>query len=257
MGSINSTIMNNTKINWTQYTWNPITGCDWVSDACDHCYARSMAKRLQGANNPLYKNGFKVTLHYDKLYDPREIKNKEGSMVFVCSMSDLFHKDVPFDFIDKVFSTIIGTPKLTYQILTKRTDRMAEYFSTRPVPENAWIGTTVENKAALNRVEILKKIDASVRWLSCEPLLEDLTPAIDLVGIDWVVVGGESGQQSRAMKEDWVWNLKQAATNSGTAFFFKQWGSIGQDGVRRSKKDNGNLLKGKSYMDYPRPRKLN
>lgn len=244
-----SNFMNDSKIAYTEGSWNPITGCTKCSAACAHCYAERMAIRLHAMGNPSYVNGFKVTTHPNLLDDPK--KYKKGKRIFVCTMADLFHEDVPDDFIDKVMDTIRATPQHTYQILTKRSNRMAEYFSTREIPDNVWLGVTVENKASLYRIEDLKKCAAQKKWLSCEPLLEDLTPDIDLTGINWVVCGGETGPGCRRMMENWAWNLKLASDNAGAAFFFKQWGDIGPDGVRRGSKNNGCLLKGKEYKNYP------
>lgn len=209
-----------------------------------------MAKRLQGMGIDSYKNGFKLTLHADKLDEPKKIK--KPSMFFVCSMADLFHKDVPFEFIEKVMDTIEACPQHTFQLLTKRAQRMFEFFSQRrPVPQNAWVGVTVENKDVLERIDILGQTPChSVRFLSCEPLLSDLGD-IDLKDIDWVIVGGESGPHARPMEKEWVLNIKKQCEKQSVAFFFKQWGTYGEDGVRRDKKFNGSLLDGELYQAYP------
>ena len=165
-------------------------------------------------------------------------------------MSDLFHEKVPFEFIDKVMATIRQTPQHRYQILTKRAERMAEYFETRAVPENVWVGVTVEAESSKQRIDCLRQIPASVHFLSCEPLLESLGQ-IDLKGIEWVIVGGESGPQARPMKEEWVLDIMQQCERQGAAFFFKQWGTWGRDGVKRNKHANGKLLNGRVRQEMP------
>lgn len=230
-------------------SWNPVTGCTWCSPACDNCYAKRMAYRLKAMGNPSYADGFDVTLHPTLLNQPKGRKKKQ--MIFVCSMSDLFHEQVPSIYIDKVMDTIRATPQHTYQIHTKRTVRLLNYFATRPIPENVWLGATVENKSTKYRIDDLLQCGNGIKWISCEPLLEDLTPEIDLHGIDWVVCGGETGPGCRRMMEDWAWNLKLSSDTAGAAFFFKQWGDIGPDGIRRGSRKNGCLLKGKEYHNYP------
>lgn len=239
------------KIEWTDITWNPVSGCTKISEGCKNCYAEIMARRLK-AKGGRYKNGFEVTLHEDVLNDPIFWKNQ--SMVFVCSMGDLFHVDVPFSFIDKVMETIKAAFWHQFQILTKRPERMAEYFADRVIPRNVWLGVTVENQAVKGRIDCLRSLDASVLFLSCEPLLEDLGE-LDLTGIDWVIVGGESGSKARPMKEDWVLSIKEQAEKQGAAFFFKQWGTWGSDGVKRNKKANGKLLQGQIHQEMPTPRR--
>ena len=196
-----------------------------------------------------YKNGFQVTLHEDCLDEP--VKWRKPRTIFVCSMSDLFHKDVPFEFIDKVLKVIERTPQHRYQILTKRADRMAEFFSTRTVPANVWLGVTVDVKTSKPRIDALRSIKgAPIRFLSCEPLLEDLGE-LDLIGIDWIIVGGESGRQARPMKEEWALNIKCQVDDAGKAFFFKQWGTWGSDGVKRDKHKNGKKLNGEICQKMP------
>lgn len=240
--------MRTTKIEWTERTWNPVTGCTKISAGCAHCYAEVMARRLYAMGNKKYKNGFKPTIHPEALREP--LAWKQSSNIFVCSMSDLFHMDVPFDFIDQVFAIIRCTPQHHYQILTKRADRMADYFSTRAVPKNAWVGVTVEVQDAKKRIDYLKGLDATVKFLSCEPLLEDLGD-IDLTGIDWIIVGGESGVQGRPMKEEWVLNIKKQADANHIPFFFKQWGTWSKDGKRGNKKSNGRVLQGQIVQNMP------
>lgn len=238
------------KIEWTEQTWNPVTGCTKVSPGCKHCYAEVMAKRLQAMGTPGYEEGFsKVSLMEDRLDQP--LMRKKATMYFVNSMSDLFHERVPFSFIDKVMGTIDKTPQHVYQILTKRAGRMREYFETRSVPDNAWLGVSVEDKKyGRPRIAELQTIRAKTRFLSIEPLLEDLGQ-IRLRGIHWVIVGGESGQKARPMEKDWVIRLRDQCDAKGVDFFFKQWGSWGQDGIKRSKAANGRLLEGVTWDMIP------
>jgi protein gp37 len=240
--------MRTTKIEWTDKTWNPITGCTKLSAGCAHCYAENMARRLCAMGQSKYKNNFALTLHNEFLNEP--LAWQKPHTIFVCSMSDLFHEDVPFTFIDKVLETIHATPQHRYQLLTKRSSRMAEYFSTRSVPENVWLGTTVEAQATKTRIDTLRSIPAPIRFLSCEPLIEDLG-MLNLNNIDWVIVGGESGKSARPMKEEWVLNIEEHAKENGSAFFFKQWGTWGADGIKRNKHANGKLLKGEVRQTMP------
>ena len=242
--------MKKTKIAWTETTWNPITGCSKCSAGCQNCYAEKIARRLQAMGIEKYKNGFTVTLHENALDEPLSLKGQHT--IFVCSMSDLFHKDVPFSFIDKIMETIRLTPQHTYQLLTKRADRMAEYFLQHDVPKNAMLGVTCECQKAKGRIGSLRKIKTDcVKFLSCEPLVEDLGE-LDLQGIDWVIVGGESGNKARAMKKEWAQNIQSQCKVQGIPFFFKQWGTWGEDGIKRNKKANGCLLDGKIIQEYPR-----
>lgn len=237
------------KIEWTEHTWNPVTGCTKVSPGCKHCYAEQLAKRLKRMGAPGYENGFKLTLHPDRLGDPLE--RKKPTIWFVNSMSDLFHERVPFEFIDQVMDTIRQTPQHRYQILTKRPARMAEYFTQRKATTNAWLGTSVEDrKYGVPRIGTLRGIEAAVRFLSIEPLLEDLGP-LDLSGISWVIVGGESGSKARPMDPAWARSIRDQCKKAKVAFFFKQWGSHGPDGIRRLKRANGRLLDGKLHDQMP------
>lgn len=240
--------MKTTKIEWTDKTWNPITGCTKISAGCANCYAEIMSKRLQAMKQDKYKNGFILTMHNDVLDEP--IKWKKPHTIFVCSMSDLFHENVPFSFIDKVVETIKSTPQHNYQILTKRANRMAEYFSDKSIPNNAWLGVTVDIASSKSRIDFLRNLNAPIKFLSCEPLLEDLGD-MNLDGIDWVIVGGESGAKARPMKEEWVQSIKVQTEKQGSAFFFKQWGTWGSDGIKRNKKANGKLINGKVYQAMP------
>ena len=208
-----------------------------------------MARRLKAMGLEKYQNGFQLTLHPDTLEEP--VGWHKGHNIFVCSMSDLFHKDVPFEYIDRMMEVINRTPQHRYQILTKRAERMAEYFASHPVPANVWLGVTVECQATKQRIESLRSItSAPIRFLSCEPLLEDLGQ-LDLHNIDWVIVGGESGPKARPMKEEWALNIQQQTEAHGAAFFFKQWGTWGSDGIKRNKHANGKVLDGKVVQQMP------
>ena len=241
--------MRTTKIEWTDKTWNPITGCTRASCGCTHCYAEIMARRLRAMGLEKYHNGFDVTLHEDDLNEPR--RWKKGHNIFVCSMSDLFHESVPFEFIDQVLKTIRETPQHRYQLLTKRSERMAEYFVSRDVPANVWLGVTVECQATRSRIDELRNVPATVRFISCEPLIEDLGE-LNLSGINWVIVGGESGPNARPMKKEWALNIRRQVKTEGIAFFFKQWGTWGSDGVKRNKHKNGKLLEGEVVQEMPK-----
>ena len=240
--------MSESKIEWTDKTWNPVTGCSKKSTGCQHCYAEVMSRRLKAMGQVKYANGFIVTLHEKCLKEPLSWRGSHN--IFVCSMSDIFHEEVPFDFIDKMFDVIKITPQHRYQILTKRAERMAEYFKTRSVPNNVWLGVTVEAQSSRFRIDYLRNLPASVKFLSCEPLVEDLGE-LDLTGIDWVIVGGESGPQARPMKEDWALNIRHQAEEQGARFFFKQWGTWGADGIKRNKHANGKLLNGEIIQEMP------
>lgn len=238
------------KIEWTEQTWNPVTGCTKVSPGCKYCYAEVMAKRLQAMGAPGYENGFaQITLMYERLDQP--LQRKKPTIYFVNSMSDMFHEDVPDSFIDLIFDTIRTTPQHAYQILTKRAERMHAYFQTRIVPDNAWLGVSVEDKRyGVPRISYLQAIKAKTRFLSVEPLLEDVG-RISLRGIHWVIVGGESGTKARPMEEAWALKLRDQCLRSGIDFFFKQWGSWGQDGVKRAKSANGRELQGEIWDMIP------
>lgn len=240
--------MKTTKIEWTDRTWNPVTGCDKISAGCANCYAETLALRLKAMGVAKYAKGFSLTLHEETLFEP--FKWKKPHTIFVCSMSDLFHDDVPFEFIDKVMNTIAHTKHHRYQILTKRANRMAEYFAKSIIPDNVWLGVTVESAAVKSRINILRELPAPIRFLSCEPLLEDLG-TLDLGGINWVIVGGESGVRARPMKPEWVRSIQRQTKEQNIAFFFKQWGTWGSDGVKRNKKANGKALDGKIIQMMP------
>ncbi len=240
----------NSKIEWTEQTWNPVTGCTKISPGCKYCYAEVMAKRLKAMGAPGYENGFNtISLMHERLDQP--LHRKKPTIYFVNSMSDLFHEAVPYDFIDRIFDTIRATPQHAYQILTKRAERMSEYFQTRQVPDNAWLGVSVEDKKyGIPRIGYLQTIKAKTRFLSIEPLLEDLG-RFSLKGIHWVIVGGESGVKARPMEESWVLKLRDQCQRNEIDFFFKQWGSWGQDGVKRNKSANGRQLQGQVWDMIP------
>lgn len=241
--------MKKSKIEWTDETWNPTTGCSKVSAGCKYCYAEVMARRLKAMGTPGYENGFEFSLMPDRLNQP--LQKKKPTKYFVNSMSDLFHEEMPYPFLDKILDVIAQTPRHIYQILTKREDRMRDYFSTRSIPQNIWLGVTVENKkSGLPRINKLRDLNAAIKFLSVEPLLEDLG-TINLEGIDWVIVGGESGVKARPMKPEWALNVKKQCEEQNVSFFFKQWGTWGADGVKRSKKNNGRVLDGGEWNEYP------
>lgn len=248
--------MSKSKIQWTERTWNPVTGCTKVSEGCRHCYAETMAKRLQGMGQQRYANAFSLTIHPDALDEPKQVK--KPSMFFVCSMADLFHKDVPFEFVDKVMETIEACPRHTFQILTKRPERMVEYFIGRAkrlhrlfdLPDNVWVGVTVESEREIPRISVLRRLlthRKNIKFISCEPLLGDLG-MLNLAAIDLVIVGGESGPQARQMQKQWVLNIMRQCEEQCVNFFFKQWGTFGEDGVKRNKKANGCTIDGKTYQ---------
>lgn len=237
------------KIEWTEATWNPTSGCTKISAGCKHCYAESMARRLKAIGTVGYENGFRFNTVPSRLYEP--LKKKKPTIYFVNSMSDIFHEKMPLDYLDKIFSVIEQTPQHTYQLLTKRADNMFSYLSKREIPKNVWLGVTVENRFdGVPRIEMLRNLKAPVLFLSVEPLLEDLGE-IDLTNIDWVIVGGESGNQARPMDKSWVENIKTQCDANDVAFFFKQWGTWGADKVKRNKKVNGKELNGKVWQNYP------
>lgn len=237
------------KIEWTQQTWNPTVGCTKVSAGCKNCYAETMALRLKAMGVSSYENGFKLALRPERLAEP--LSRKKPTVYFVNSMSDVFHPRVPFSYIDRIFDTMRQTPQHTYQMLTKRAERMAEYFATRTPPENAWLGVSVENRRhGVPRIDFLRQVPAHIRFLSVEPLLEDIG-RIDLTGIHWVIVGGESGPNARPMKLEWLENVRRQCDRADVAFFFKQWGGWGLDGQRRSKKSNGRQLHGRTWDEMP------
>lgn len=237
------------RIEWTEQTWNPTVGCTKISPGCKHCYAETMAKRLNAMGTPGYENGFALTLLPERLNDP--LRRKKPTVYFVNSMSDLFHDRIPNSFIEQVFAVIEQTPHHTYQILTKRAARMARFFRTRAVPANAWLGVSVENREyGVPRIDYLRTVPARIRFLSVEPLLSDVGE-LDLRDIHWVIVGGESGPKARPMKMKWVESVRVQCQEQDVAFFFKQWGGWGADGKKRAKAANGRELNGRTWDEMP------
>jgi len=231
----------NTSIEWTESTWNPVTGCSKVSQGCKHCYAERMAKRLHAMGNPRYRNGFDVTLHYDLVELP--LKWKTPRKIFVNSMSDLLHRRVPFKFVDSVFKTMNIAKQHIFQVLTKRSGRLVKINSKLRWTDNIWMGVSVENENVAHRIDDLRKTDAYVKFLSLEPLLGSLKN-VSLEGIDWVIVGGESGPGARPMKEVWATEIRDNCNDLDIPFFFKQWGGF-------NKKKNGRELEGRMWDGYP------
>lgn len=239
------------RIEWTEMTWNPTVGCTKISPGCKNCYAETMAKRLQAMRMHGYENGFKLSLMPDRLDEP--LARTKPTIYFVNSMSDLFHEKVPFAYIRRVFDVMGRAGQHTFQVLTKRAERMAEFCDGVHIPANVWLGVSVENrKHGLPRIPVLQRIHGPVRFLSIEPLLEDLG-SFDMNGIRWVIVGGESGRRARPMKPAWVDGIKEQCDAAGVAFFFKQWGAWGADGEKRSKSANGRQYKGQVWDAMPQP----
>ncbi len=231
------------SIEWTEGTWNPVTGCTKVSPGCKHCYAERMATRLVGMGQPRYRNGFDLTLQPDLIRLP--LRWKQPRVIFVNSMSDLFHEEIPESFIADVFETMQLAHWHTFQILTKRADRLAGQADRLPWPINVWMGVSVESPRYLSRVDRLREVPAAVRFLSIEPLLARI-PSLNLRGIDWVIVGGESGPGARPMEADWVREIRDRCAESKVPFFFKQWG-----GVRKGRA--GRVLDGRTWDEMPKP----
>lgn len=231
-------------IEWTDATWNPVTGCEKISPGCKNCYAERMAFRLQAMGQPRYADGFEVTLHESSLREPSLWKRPRK--VFVNSMSDLFHDRVPADFIRRVFDVMAAHPQHVFQVLTKRSQRLKDLALQLPWPSNVWMGVSVESPRYYSRIEDLSDVPASVRFLSCEPLLSAL-PDLPLSGIHWVIVGGESGPRARAVEKNWVTDILDQCREHHVPFFFKQWG-----GTR--KKTTGRHLNGQTYDEYPAER---
>ncbi|MDX2064155.1 MAG: phage Gp37/Gp68 family protein [Fimbriimonadaceae bacterium] len=229
------------SIEWTEFTWNPVTGCTKVSQGCKNCYAERLSKRLVKMGAARYANGFRVTLHHDLVDLPRRWKRPRR--VFVNSMSDLFHPEVPAEFIHAVFRTMRDCPQHVFQVLTKRGDRLREVAAELEWSPNIWMGVSVENSAVLHRVDALRAVPAHVRFLSCEPLIGPLD-SLDLQGIHWVIVGGESGPGSRQMDVEWVQAIRSRCEQSSVPFFFKQWGGV-------QKHRTGRLLDGITHDGFP------
>jgi protein gp37 len=234
--------MAQTSIEWTELTWNPITGCTKISAGCKNCYAETMAKRLKAMGVEKYSNGFKLTLHEDVLKLPYTWKKQK--IVFVNSMSDLFHESVPIEFIKKVFTVMNENPQHTFQVLTKRANRLLEVHGELSWSHNIWMGVSVEDMKVVERIDLLRQTNARTKFLSCEPLIGPLCD-LDLQKIDWVIVGGESGMKARKMKAEWALDIMDQCSKSKVAFFFKQWGGT-------NKKKAGRKLNGKTYNDMPK-----
>jgi protein gp37 len=234
-----------TAIEWTDATWNPVTGCAKVSPGCDNCYAERFAERFRGVQGHPYEQGFDLRLWHDRLKKP--LMWKRSKLVFVNSMSDLFNKDVPPEFVSAVFDVMEEANWHTFQVLTKRSSRLRNFINDRffegVAPQHIWLGTSIENRAVLNRLEQLKQTRAMVRFLSIEPLLEGLGQ-IDLTDIHWVIVGGESGPNSREIKTEWVQEIRDQCIEANVPFFFKQWGGL-------RPKSGGNQLDGRTWVQYP------
>ncbi len=234
----------NSSIEWTDATWNPVTGCSKISPGCKHCYADRMANRLHAMGQPRYRNGFEITLQPDILTRP--LSWREPRQIFVNSMSDLFHDNIPIDYIQRVFDIMSQAHWHTFQVLTKRSERLTEISHNLKWPENVWMGVSVENSDYKFRISHLQQVPAAVRFLSIEPLLGPV-PRLPLQGIDWVIVGGESGPKSREMKVEWVRSIRDKCITYDIPFFFKQWG-----GTRKSK--TGRQLDGRTWQELPTPR---
>jgi protein gp37 len=215
--------MAQSSIEWTEMTWNPTTGCNKISAGCKYCYAEVMTRRLQAMGIDKYKDGFKVRVHEDALNIPYSWKGSK--VVFVNSMSDLFHPEVPLEFIQKVFGIMNNTPQHTYQVLTKRSERLKELHHLLNWTDNIWMGVSIEDERVKFRIDDLRNTNAKIKFLSCEPLIGPLEK-MNLKNIDWAIVGGESGRKARPMHEGWVWDIKQQCQEQEVAFFFKQWGGI-------------------------------
>ena len=235
--------MSASKIEWTEMTWNPVTGCTKISAGCQNCYAETMSRRLKAMGQEKYKNGFKLTLHPDTLTEP--YKWKKSKVVFVNSMSDLFHKDVPIKYVQKVFDVMNDNPQHLFQVLTKRAEKLYHYDHKDLLrwSHNIWMGVSVEDGSTVHRIDFLRRTKARVKFLSCEPLIGPL-PDLNLEKIDWVIVGGESGPFARPMQPDWVIDIMEQCKKADVQFFFKQWGGT-------NKKKTGRELQGKIYDEMP------
>ncbi len=233
--------MKDSRIEWTETTWNPTTGCTKISEGCKNCYAERMANRLHAMGSEKYRNVFQLTIHPEIIDEPKGWKTPRT--VFVNSMSDLFHEQIPLDFIRKVFKTMNDCPQHTFQVLTKRADILFQYNEMLKWSKNIWMGVTVENQKQVHRIDALRNTDAIVKFLSLEPLLTAIND-IELSGIDWVIVGGESGPGARPIRESWVLDIRQMCQEQNVPFFFKQWGGI-------NKKRSGRILEGKVWDEMP------
>ena len=234
-------------IEWTDTTWNPVTGCRKVSDGCRFCYAERFAERWRGIPGHPYEQGFDLRLWPDRLQQP--LRWQRPRTIFVNSMSDLFHEDIPEDYVQEVFAVMAQCPQHRFQVLTKRHNCLRDLADRLPWPDNVWMGVSVESQRWVERVEALRQTPARIKFLSCEPLLEELI--MDLEDIDWVIVGGESGPHARPMQKQWALSIRDQCRASGTRFFFKQWGEYDALGIRRGKKAAGRLLENKTYNEMP------
>ena len=233
--------MSKSKIEWTESTWNPVSGCNKISRGCDNCYAERMAKRLQAMGTRGYENGFEVTLQKHTINKPLTMKKPQ--MIFVNSMSDIFHKEIPDEYIIEIFEVMNQAHWHTFQVLTKRPERLEKIAHKLKWTDNIWMGVTVEANEYVARVDYLRDIDAKIKFLSIEPLI-DSVDRLNYNGIDWVIVGGESGYGARAMREEWATEVRDRCKDADIPFFFKQWGGV-------NKKKNGRLLEGKIYDEMP------
>lgn len=240
------------SIEWTDATWNPVTGCVQISPGCDNCYAKTFSERFRGVPGHPFEGGFDLQLRPNRLEQP--LKWRKPKTVFVNSMSDLHQKDVPEDFVASVYDTMERADWHVFQVLTKRSsmqrDSVNRRYPATTAPAHIWVGVSVENRQSVSRIRHLQETNASVRFLSVEPLLEDIGD-LDLSGIHWVIVGGESGNQARPMRPEWVRRVRDTCAAQGIPFFFKQWGAWGADGVRRSKALNGRELDGRTWNEMP------
>ena len=238
-------------IEWTEATWNPVTGCTQVSPGCGHCYAKTFAERFRNVPNHPYEMGFDLTLRPDRLEQP--LLWKRPRTIFVNSMSDLFHEEIPFEFVEQVFDVMRRDDHHIFQVLTKRHIQLAALAKRLPWPEHVWMGVSIESQRWTERVDALRTVPAKVRFLSCEPLLGDLG-SLDLDGIDWVIAGGESGARARPMRIDWARSIRDETVSAGIPFFFKQWGAHDESGIRRGKKAAGRFLDGRTWDEMPAAR---
>ena len=244
--------MQRSSIEWTEATWNPVTGCKEISPGCAHCYAKTFAERFRGVPGHPYENGFDLQLRPERLSQP--LRWKKPRTIFVNSMSDLFHEDVPDDYVREVFEVMRIADHHRFQVLTKRSERLAELAPSLPWPSNVWMGVSVENQRFVSRIDDLRQVPAAVRFLSCEPLLGELN--LDLEGIDWVIAGGESGPRARPMRNEWAMSVLEQCINTGTPFFFKQWGAHDAEGNRVGKKKAGRSFNGRLRNDVPKGRTM-
>jgi protein gp37 len=229
------------RIEWTEATWNPVTGCHQISPGCAHCYAKTFAERWRGIPGHHYEQGFDLRLWPERLEQP--LRWRRPRVIFVNSMSDLFHEGIPDEYITEVFNVMASAPQHTFQVLTKRDERLAALAPRLPWPENVWMGVTIENRRFVHRADQLRKVPAAVRFISAEPLLGPLG-GLDLTGIDWLISGGESGHRHRRVDPEWLRELRDRCQSEGVAYFFKQWGG-------RTPKAGGRTLDGRTWDDMP------